>query len=299
MGCNCNCLLKDPESKNEMVNGIIPGLGIKFKNKENYEIININTENDDENDNNNNNNNFEGENNDNINVNINDSINIKDQDEDINKDKEDKEDKEIQQINKAISMNEEEGINENNEIYDKVKLTKSQKGLSRNTPRRIITYDSSAISKIQELNESIFDYFKDIRVEPGNFEKMSEEHGVLDIIQKVINASSPCNSLIYNTYYSLLLAQYINNYTSEGEDINQLLEQIEKEEQIKNFNKKLFVIDGDVNDPTEVVWKLIENNKNIAFETFFTSSIESLVISCQMTSKQNFKCYFLFLSKKN
>ena len=45
-GCNCNCLLKNPESNNEMVNGIIPGLGLKSSGKDDNEIININTEND-------------------------------------------------------------------------------------------------------------------------------------------------------------------------------------------------------------------------------------------------------------
>ena len=32
-GCNCNCLLKDQETHNEMVNGIIPGLGVVTKKK--------------------------------------------------------------------------------------------------------------------------------------------------------------------------------------------------------------------------------------------------------------------------
>ena len=47
------------------------------------------------------------------------------------------------------------------------------------------------MSKIQELYESIFDYFNEIRTEPQNFEKISERHGVSDIIQKVINDSNP------------------------------------------------------------------------------------------------------------
>ena len=51
--------------------------------------------------------------------------------------------------------------------------------------------DSSIMSKIQELYESIFDYFNEIRTEPQNFEKISERHGVSDIIQKVINDSNP------------------------------------------------------------------------------------------------------------
>ena len=52
MGCDCRCLLKDPESNNEMVNGIIPGLGIKTSKKEDLnDIININSDNEDDNNN--------------------------------------------------------------------------------------------------------------------------------------------------------------------------------------------------------------------------------------------------------
>ena len=49
MGCDYRCLLKNPESGNKMVNGIIPGLGIKSSKKEDLnDIININSDNEDE-----------------------------------------------------------------------------------------------------------------------------------------------------------------------------------------------------------------------------------------------------------
>ena len=44
--------------------------------------------------------------------------------------------------------------------------------------------DSSIMSKIQELYESIFDYFNEIRTEPQNFEKISEKHGYLILFKK-------------------------------------------------------------------------------------------------------------------
>lgn len=61
----------------------------------------------------------------------------------------------------------------------------------------------------------------------------------------------------------------------------------------------MFAEDGDINEPNEVVWKLIENNKDIAYENFFSNEVECLVISCQMMENQKFKCYFLFLSKRD
>ena len=266
MGCNCNCLRKEPESNNEMLYGEMPSIGINNKDNLN-EIININTENDNEEEDNNVN--EKDKNNNIITENINDNI----------KDNAKVNDNENNNLNNSLSIKDEE----KNEIYDKLKVSNAQTGLSRNTPRRIISNDSSAVSKIQDLYESIFEYFNEIRIKPDKFKKIAESHGVL---------------LIINNFYNLLLSSYLNNYTNDGEDNNKLLEEIEKEEKIKNFNKKLFVIDGDIDNSNEVVWKLIEKNKSIAMETFFSNAIDCLVISCQMINNQNFKCYFLFLSKK-
>ena len=60
----------------------------------------------------------------------------------------------------------------------------------------MISNDLSIISKIHDLYETIFDYFIEIRMKPHNFEKKSEENGLSDIIQKVINDSDPCHNLI-------------------------------------------------------------------------------------------------------
>lgn len=269
-GCNCNCLLKDQEQNNEMVGGIMPGLGIKDSRKEDnmlYEIKNINTEND----------NRDEELNNNINNDHNNSL------------------------EKIESEN--ESKNENEVKQEKESEKKSDKKFS-NLQTRITpggnSMDSSMISKIQELYESIFEYFNDVRTDPETYEKTAEEHGVGDIIQKVINASNPCTNLIINSFYNLLLSSYINDYTADGEDNRKLLDEIEKEEKIKNFNKSLYVVEGDINDSKEVVWKLIEDNKDIAYETFFSNKIDCLVLSCQKSHEKNkFKCYFLFLSKTN
>ena len=259
MGCNCNCLLKDQETNNEMVGGIIPGFGIKDSKKDDMllEIQNINTENDNKDEK------------DNISNDNHKSLNSED-----NKDQDDiKEDKK-------------------NEKKEEKKITNYQTTAGYNSDI------SSDISTIQELYESIFEYFNDIRTNPEKYERIAEDHDVGDIIQRIIN--KPCSNLIINSVYNLLLSYYINNITSDGEDNKNLLEEIEKEEQIKNFNKSLFLIEGDKNNSNEVVWKLIENNKDNAYETFFSNKIDFLVISCKKAPEKNkFKCYFLFLSKRN
>lgn len=272
MGCNCECLHKNPESKYEMTDGIIPGLGVKGNFNE---IKNIITENDYDLINEN-----KSENND-ENMNNNDNIN----------------DKEKNSVSLILNQDEKR---ETDNIFESLKNTNLKTEVSRNNPKRQITYDSSMQSKIQELYESIFDYFNEVRTNPENFKKIAEEHNVGDVIEKVIDSSYTCNNLIINSYYNLLLSSYINNFTNDGEDNNKLLEEIEKEEKIKNCDKKLFVVDGDINNPNEVVWKLIKDNKDISYETFFSNSIEFIVISCQpMLEEQKFKSYFLLLFKKN
>lgn len=292
-GCDCKCLLNNPESNNEMVNGIIPGLGIKSSKKEDLnEIININSDNEDDDNNNKNNNvgNTNKINNDYIFINNNDKDTMKEKK--INKDNKNIVEK------KSLSIEEKEEINKKDDDLEHLKITNVHTELSKNAPRKMISNDSSIISDNQNLYEIIFEYFNKIRTQPQNFEKKSEEHGVSDIIQKVINDSNPRNNLIINSFYNLLLSSFLNNITNDGEDNSIILEGMKKEERLKNFNKKIFDEDGDINEPNEVVWKLIKNNKDIAYENFFSNDIEYLVISCQMIDNKKFKCYFLFLSKK-
>jgi len=266
-GCNCNCLLKNPESNNEMVNGIIPGLGLRGSKKDEHnEIININTENDV----------------------------FKEEEDDIVK----KDNNNELFLKKQEQIKEKEEEEENGIALDNLRIN-TKTGLSRNAAQEINKNESSIASMLQELGETIFDYFNEIRTNPKDYEKAAEDHGLGDIIQKVINSLNPCNNLIINFFFNLLLSSYINNNTDNGEKNNNLLEEIEKEEKIKNYNKKLFVVEAEINNPNEAVWNLIYSNKDIAFETFFSNNIEYLVLSCQKKDNDNkmFKCYFLLLLK--
>ena len=164
-------------------------------------------------------------------------------------DNRDEEDKNNNCNNHNNSLNNEDYKDEDDIKEDIENEKKEEKKISNHrtgiTPGYNSDY-SSDISTIQELYESIFEYFNEIRTDPEKYERIAEEHGVGDIIQRIIN--NPCTNLIMNSFYNLLLSSYINDNTSDGEDNKNLLEEIDKEDKIKNFNKSLFVIEGDKNN---------------------------------------------------
>ncbi len=237
-GCNCNCLLKNQEADNEMLNGSLPGIHKRVKKKDDKdEIKNINTEFDDNNN--------------------------EEKDKDL----------------------------------DKLEIN-NKNGVSRN-PQKLLQYNSSVLSMIQDLCDSIFDYFNEIRTNPEDFEEIADEYDVGDIIQRIINASKQCKNLIANSTFNLLLSSYINDNVEDGEDYKKLIEALEKEEKFQKYNKDLLVFEGKVNNQKEAIWTLIENNRDVAYETFFTNNIEFIVVSCILKDEYTkFKCFILLLSKK-
>ena len=174
---------------------------------------------------------------------------------------------------------------------------KTSPSIPQNILGKMDSCDSSIVSYIQDQSELIFNYFNELRTNPGNYEKDAEDHGLLELIQKIKN-SEPCNNLIFNSFFDLTLNICINNCI-QSENNENLLEVLENEEKIKNYKKKLFSVEDDIKKPNEVVWKLIEINKDIAYETFFNNNIQYLVVSCsQIPNKEYYKCYFLFLFEK-
>ena len=164
--------------------------------------------------------------------------------------------------------------------------------------RKIISYDSSLLSQLQEQTESIFEYFEELRTNPGDYQKDAEEHQLSELFQKVQNSENACKTLIINSFLNLLFNSYVNTYSGDDNNDN-LIQALENDEKLKDYNQKLFSVEADINKPNEVIWKLIEDNKDIAYETFFFNDIEYLLISCvQIPESENFRSYFLFLTKK-
>ena len=164
--------------------------------------------------------------------------------------------------------------------------------------RKIISYDSSLLSKLQEQTDSIFEFFDELRTKPEDYEKDAEEHQLSELFQKVQNSENACKTLIINSFLNLLFNSYVNTYSGDDNNDN-LIQALENDEKLKDYNQKLFSVEADINKPNEVIWKLIEDNKDIAYETFFFNDIEYLLISCvQIPESKNYRSYFLFLEKK-
>ena len=186
--------------------------------------------------------------------------------------------------------------NNNSENEQSIKL-QNKVGISRN-PQKLLQYNSSVLSMIQDLCDSIFDYFNEIRTNPEDYEEIAEEYNVGEIIQKIKNAPKKCKNIIANTTFNSLLSAFVNENVDDGENYDKLLKALDNEEKIKNYNKDLLVFEGSINNQKEAVWILIEDNKNTAYEMFFSNDIEFFVICCQIKDDfKKFKCFLLVLSK--
>ena len=69
----------------------------------------------------------------------------------------------------------------NNLKNENTNLVKSR----NNNIRKIISYDSSVLSKIQEQTDSIFEYFDELRTNPEDSQKDAEDHQLSELLQKV------------------------------------------------------------------------------------------------------------------
>ena len=166
------------------------------------------------------------------------------------------------------------------------------------SPRESISSSSSTILELLDYTESIFDYFVELRTNPEDYEKDAEEHQLSELLQKVQNSENACRTIILNSFLNLLFNSYVNTYSGDDNNDN-LIQALENDEKLKDYNQKLFSVEADINKPNEVIWKLIEDNKDIAYETFFFNDIEYLLVSCvQIPESKNYRSYFLFLEKK-
>ena len=218
-----------------------------------------------------------------------------------------KEDSNVNEENKILSnikldteFDNKSNLSKEEEDVNKLKNENEKLVKSRNPTidRKIISYDSSLLSKLQEQTESIFEYFEELRTNPEDYEKDAEEHQLSELLQKVQNSGNPCKTIILNSFLNLLFNSYVTNYSGDDNNDN-LIKALENEEKLKDYDQKLFSVEADINKPNEVIWKLMEDNKDIAYETFFFDDIEYLLVSCvQIPESENYRSYFLFLKKK-
>lgn len=209
--------------------------------------------------------------------------------------------------NDDIPRQEEENLqkeNNNNESPEPpITLNKNLKN-KRNNPflqkitSEIETVNSILLTQNLERTDSLFDLFSNIRTSPKTFEDKAKQYEVFDILVEYMKEYENPIALIKNPFYNLLLENSINNYMNSS-GIEGLTQEIEKAEQIKEFDKKLYVINAPLNNPEEAIWGLIKNNRDNAVKEILSKKIDYLIISTYpIKNTENFKAFFLFLNKK-
>lgn len=160
---------------------------------------------------------------------------------------------------------------------------------------------SNFLSVNQDRNETLFDYFNEIRLNPQTFEKEAESHGLLEFIQNIKESTEAVKALIKNPYYNLALESYIMPNKSKGniDDESELIKEIENDTKLMDFDKELYIVEANSENATEAVWNLLEENKHRNKTHLLTDKIDILVVaSMPIRGTQNFKAYFLFLKSK-
>ena len=153
---------------------------------------------------------------------------------------------------------------------------------------------SEGITKDQERNDKIFDFFNDLRNYPQKYIEESRKYGLSNIISSSLNRSvSDFNNLIKNNYFNLFFDTIVRKTPYSKKDI---LENIEKYEKIKHYNKYLYSSKANIENVNECVWNLLKDNKKIALDEILYKKCDYLIISSFIHSdNKTIIIYFLFI----
>ena len=153
---------------------------------------------------------------------------------------------------------------------------------------------SEGITKDQERNDKIFDFFNDLRNFPQKYIEESRKYGLSNIISSSLNRSvSDFNNLIKNNYFNLFFDTIVRKTPYSKKDI---LENIEKYEKIKHYNKYLYSSKANIENVNECVWNLLKDNKKIALDEILYKKCDYLIISSFIHSdNKTIITYFLFI----
>ena len=179
-----------------------------------------------------------------------------------------------------------------NELEDGIKL-KGQK----NNKNYEYTDESDCISTEQNRNEEIFDFFNDLRNDPQRFLAEAENYNLKDLISSAKEriVSDNMNNLIKNPFFNLFLDTCVKKTPFSKEDI---LNNIETNEQLKNYKKDLYFVETSLEKPIDSVWYLLSENKDKALDEILFKKMDYLLISTlYIPDKKVLMVYFLFLKK--
>ena len=155
--------------------------------------------------------------------------------------------------------------------------------------------DSDFINAEQKQSEDIFNFFCELRNNPQNHLSEAQKYGLQKIISTATEKAieGDIKSLIRNSFFELYFDKCVKTSPQSKENI---LQSLEKEEKLKIYEKKLYMIEGDSQKPEDCVWNLLKNSENEG--DILWKDIDYLLITIMvLEDKKKFLCYFLFLTK--
>ena len=185
-----------------------------------------------------------------------------------------------------------DNLQEKNNNID-LKMSSSYNFVNKNNKKE--TIDSDYINSDQQKSEQIFLFFNDLRNNPLNYLSEAEKYNLSEIISTANEKSKKNNftNLIKNPFYDLFFDKCVKTSPESEENI---LNNIEKENLFKNYEKKLYIIEGNTDNVEECIWQLIKKCYDNC-DKKKKKKIDYLVLTT-ITSDDNTKFfgYFLFLS---
>ena len=158
----------------------------------------------------------------------------------------------------------------------------------------IESLNTEFINADQQKSEEIFDIFNNIRNNPQNYVIDSKNYNLYQVITSASEKSKNIKNLIKNPFFDLFFDKCVKASPKSKKNI---LKNIEKEKLFTDYEKNLYITEGNKDKLEECVWNLIKNCANNGVE-ILEKDIDYLVISTMTLREQNkFLCYFLFLSK--
>ena len=194
-------------------------------------------------------------------------------------------------IEEEIEEKDQEGKNENDKDLKKTLYNFSQNYYQQES------MDSDFINSDQKRSEEIFNYFNDLRTNPQNYLSEAQKYGLQKAISTAAEKAVEGNikTLIKNSFFDLYFDKCVKASPESEEEI---LKNLEKEEKLKDYEKKLYMVLGDGQKPGDCVWGLIKNSENNG--EVLWQDVDYLVITVMSLEEKNkIWSYFLFLSKKN
>ena len=155
--------------------------------------------------------------------------------------------------------------------------------------------DTEYLNSKQVRDENIFNFFIDLRSNPNKYIEESKQYELNDILSSAYNNKLYLNKimLIQNPFFTLFLDTYIKKYSDNKENI---LFDLENNMQLKDYEKSLFYVKSNSNNPKDIVWNLLKENKNIALDEILYKNYDIFIVSSDSYA-DGVIAYFLFLKK--